>query len=182
MDKDYSSATRRRTKRIIQDAFLKLLEEMSFEQITVKMLCDNADINRATFYRYYPDLYALNDELAENLFLQLFTNLEERSTLLGENEQESILQYVHEALTIIEENRHLCYILLNNPTGAFILRLQDAYHLEQEADIMINYMVGGITSAVRAWLISGCEAKKDILAEMLDHSFMAAYGILKKLR
>lgn len=52
----------RRTKytlKTIKETFLDLLQENNINKITVKEICDNADINRATFYRYYTDIYDL---------------------------------------------------------------------------------------------------------------------------
>ena len=53
------------TKRIIKDTFLELLQEKDITKVTVIELCNKADINRATFYRYYLDIYDLLDKLEE---------------------------------------------------------------------------------------------------------------------
>lgn len=47
------------TKKVIKEALLNLLKENPLEKITVKETCAHADINRATFYRYYIDAYNL---------------------------------------------------------------------------------------------------------------------------
>ena len=192
MAADGNSAARRRTKRIIRDSFLRLLEKKPFEQITVRDLCEEADVNRATFYRYYPDLYALNDELADDLFQKMFTDLAEKSARFGKSRETSVKDRFLEALTIIEENKRLCLILLGNPAGSFTLRLRSAfekaiylhddYRLMQETDLMMSYMIGGVISAVHAWLVSGCAVNKDTFADMLDRSFMDAYSILSRFQ
>ena len=83
------SAVRRRTKKLIQDSFIGLLEDKPLQKITVRDLCSAADINRATFYRYYVDLNELNDELADNLFQKLFCNLADRSVARGSADKEA---------------------------------------------------------------------------------------------
>ncbi len=45
------------TKMAIQDAFIKLLDKKPLNKITVKEVCEIAEINRATFYKYYKDHY-----------------------------------------------------------------------------------------------------------------------------
>ena len=41
----------RKTKEILTHIFIDLLKKHPIEKITVKELCDLADINRSTFYR-----------------------------------------------------------------------------------------------------------------------------------
>ena len=61
------------TKNIIKTTFLKKLEEKDINKITVSEICKDADVNRATFYRYYLDVYDLLDnietEFVDNLRL-----------------------------------------------------------------------------------------------------------------
>ncbi len=46
-----------KTYRALNETFLALLEEKSFENITVEELCSRAMIRRATFYRHFADKY-----------------------------------------------------------------------------------------------------------------------------
>ena len=41
----------------LQNAFVALLEEERFEELTVNQLCDKAMIRRATFYKHFADKY-----------------------------------------------------------------------------------------------------------------------------
>ena len=41
----------------LQNAFVSLLEEKRFEELTVNELCDRAMIRRATFYKHFADKY-----------------------------------------------------------------------------------------------------------------------------
>ena len=40
------------TKTAIRRTFFELLEEKDFEKISVREICQRADINRSTFYRH----------------------------------------------------------------------------------------------------------------------------------
>ena len=84
MSVDLQNATKRRTNHIIQQSFIEMLQQAPLEQITVKDLCEKADINRATFYRYYPDLYALKEALSNELFDLMFTKVVQKSTIEGD--------------------------------------------------------------------------------------------------
>ena len=45
----------RYTKMVLKNSFVQLLNEKSFDKITVKELCERADVNRGTFYVHYKD-------------------------------------------------------------------------------------------------------------------------------
>ena len=60
-----------RTKRAIRQAFLHLLTEIPFEDITVSALSDQAGINRKTFYLHYPSTRELYDEIRREEFLRI---------------------------------------------------------------------------------------------------------------
>ncbi len=52
-----------KTHQSIKDAFLKLRDKCTPEKMKVKDICDIANINKTTFYKYYPDSLALADEI-----------------------------------------------------------------------------------------------------------------------
>lgn len=54
---------KRRTKKAITDAFVKLVNERGFVNVTVKEIAEEAMINRQTFYNYYEDKYDLTNQL-----------------------------------------------------------------------------------------------------------------------
>mgnify|MGYP000009493868 CR=1 FL=1 len=57
----------RRTRAAIQSAFLKLIFEKDLNRITIKELCERADINKSTFYLHYQDIYDLEARFREEL-------------------------------------------------------------------------------------------------------------------
>lgn len=58
----------RRTKKAIETAFLALVSEQGFSQVTVQDITERAEINRATFYIHYRD----KDDLFRNLVSENF--------------------------------------------------------------------------------------------------------------
>ena len=61
----------RYTRMVIEENFLKLLEEKPVYKITVTELCRRCQINRATFYKHYLDVPDLLEKLEERLFEQI---------------------------------------------------------------------------------------------------------------
>lgn len=58
----------KRTRKLLQDAFMELLAEKSFHAISVQNIAERATLNRATFYAHFEDKYALMDYMVGNLF------------------------------------------------------------------------------------------------------------------
>src|SRR5215216_7166576 len=60
-----------RTRKLLLDAFLSLMAEKSFDDITVQDIAARATVNRATFYAHFVDKYALVDEMIREGFMQI---------------------------------------------------------------------------------------------------------------
>lgn len=56
-----------KTERAIKNAFMLLRSKKELEKITVKELCQEACINKSTFYAHYRDVYELSDLLCEEV-------------------------------------------------------------------------------------------------------------------
>lgn len=69
-----------KTRKSIYTAFLQLLNQKSFETITVQEIIDLADVGRSTFYSHYESKELLLDELCRYLFHHLFEREENIST------------------------------------------------------------------------------------------------------
>lgn len=54
------------TKNLIKKEFMKLLEEKSFNSITISMIANRCEINRNTFYYHYDHIYSLVKEILED--------------------------------------------------------------------------------------------------------------------
>lgn len=73
-----SDARVRYTKMVIVQNFIRLLKEKSLNKITVKEICDLAELNRATFYKHYLDVYDLLDKIELQFLDELMTVLRSR--------------------------------------------------------------------------------------------------------
>lgn len=60
-----------KTERAIKNAFTLLRAKKELEKITVKELCQEACINKSTFYAHYRDIYELSDVLCEEVVTQV---------------------------------------------------------------------------------------------------------------
>lgn len=146
-----------RTRRLISEAFLNLMREKHYAQITVQDIIDRADVGRSTFYAHYQDKEdLLGSEFAEVLHalqhsmsvknadalptVGLFEHMKEfqfilRAFVFGEN-ADPLFRKVHLALTAAFEK----YLTARQPQSSIPI------------PIVANYLTGAYLSLVRWWL------------------------------
>jgi AcrR family transcriptional regulator len=56
-----------RTRQLLKDALVQLLQEMDIEKITINRLAEEATINRVTFYLHYRDIPDMVDKIAAEM-------------------------------------------------------------------------------------------------------------------
>lgn len=104
------------TKKIIKDTFLDLLAIKDIKKISVSEICSKADINRATFYRYYLDVFDLLDSIKKEFEIEL------KNAYAPENENENtVLNFSKAMLTVFLENKELVKILFTSNNGLYFL-------------------------------------------------------------
>lgn len=112
------------TKKVIKETLLELLQQKDISNITVKEICEIADINRGTFYRYYLDVY----DLLKNIE-QEFINQIKDSPSIERMQEHSVYSFSKGILTIFENNKELVRILFNTDRNIYFLNevLEVAY-------------------------------------------------------
>ena len=74
-----------KTIKNIRNAFIELRSKKPLEKITVKELSELAQVNKATFYRHYEDIYALSDELENEMIKSCIDILPSADSLFQES-------------------------------------------------------------------------------------------------
>jgi AcrR family transcriptional regulator len=67
----------RRTKILLREALIDLIEEQGFDAITIGALTERAMVSRAAFYRNYQDKYDLVEQIFEEALSTLFEAINE---------------------------------------------------------------------------------------------------------
>ena len=83
----------RYTQMVIKNSFIQLLKEKPLAKVTVKEICSLAEINRATFYKYYCDPYDLLDKLEQEFLAELQDSI-----------QGSVQENIKDTITLIMVN------------------------------------------------------------------------------
>lgn len=89
---------RERTKEKLATALISAMEEKALDKITVKELIEKAEVNRKTFYYYFPDIYGLLEWVISRESSKLITEIQ------NNRDYENAL---NDVLDSIEKHRHL---------------------------------------------------------------------------
>ncbi|WP_395319609.1 TetR/AcrR family transcriptional regulator [Fructilactobacillus frigidiflavus] len=61
-----------KTRMAIESSFKKLIQTTDLDHLTIKMICDEANIGRKTFYLHFTDKYELMDQFLNQYLAELF--------------------------------------------------------------------------------------------------------------
>lgn len=72
-----------KTRRLIRDAFISLVNERGFKSITVNDISDRAMINRSTFYLHYTDKFDLLQKLVSEAIQNILCLIEPQAHIVN---------------------------------------------------------------------------------------------------
>lgn len=100
------------TKMLLNDSFLKLLKNKPLARVTVKDICEDADLNRSTYYRYYTDPYDQMTKLETNIIEEMisYVNISESS----KNNYDALYSIIKQMLDYILSKKETFRVLLSN--------------------------------------------------------------------
>lgn len=133
---------------MIRHAFLELRKKQKIDYIKVMKLCEVANVNKSTFYRYYSDVYALEEELENELIDTFVKDINSIQTIYGN--PELFFNAFDKALNG-EKNIELKEILFRENYSKMLSKLEEALknayledeHFDFEEYLRISFILGG---------------------------------------
>jgi len=145
-----------KTRSAIKEAFLRLLERKSINNITVAEISELADIGRGTFYLHYRDIYDLYENIENEVFGQLGSFYD--ASFPSENHPVSLLAYIEQSTEYIYENKKIFALLINRANNTLTLqKLKELFKskIVHIISIMSEGKVSEYDTVVTAFVISG---------------------------
>lgn len=178
------------TKMVLKESFIKLLEQKDISQITIKEICQVADINRATFYSHYDDQYDLLRKIED----ELLNNINEHILVFGQkNNDKNAILLAEKTFEYIKENAKLCKLLLSE-RGDFsfqkkimilvydiiISELTDnAKITKEDAEYVYSFTITGCVGLLQKWLDDDLKKSPYFMAEMVINLTVGMISLLK---
>lgn len=174
----------------MDEALITLLEKKDLAYITVKEICQQANVNRSTFYLHYETIADLVNETVDMVnerFLSYFPQYKETfPQRIHECEpkdlifitQEYLLPYLH----FIQDNKTIYRAALRNPQGMQVhaqyskLKKQILGPILQRFSVpsahqpyYMAYYIEGIFAIIKEWLYQNCTEEVETIAAIIEN-------------
>ena len=170
MDKRIEQSQKR-----IKETFIGLLENKDISKITVSEICKGAEVNRATFYKYYEDQY----DLLEKIQTEYINKLKDIPPAAGKK----IHLFVTEILDIIYDNRREVE-LFSKVSGIYFLNpfVETCYNIcydlwkkrnpkltDDEISRAVVFLFNGSLGVIAWWVARGFKDDKESVALAIEN-------------
>ncbi len=146
------------TRRMLKDALTEMLRETDIYHVSIRELCQRADINRTTFYKYYGSQFDLLSDMENDMLTFL-------SQTITEHEAEPV-KIIETACVYMENHLEFGRLIINNnvdpifPQKLFSLAAVRAAALNKYAgkmdeammEYLYNYITYGAYRIICVWL------------------------------
>ncbi|BAB04438.1 TetR-like C-terminal domain-containing protein [Halalkalibacterium halodurans] len=165
------------TRMLLKESLMKLMQEKPLSNITIKEICDLADINRSTFYSHYTDLYDLLYQIED----EIIKDLSEALSSYNYTKDEEALQMTENLLVYIANNRESCQTLFSeygDPSFQKKVMMLAHDHVIKTplvgkhtkpdiSEYVSLYIVNGSIHIVQSWLKNGLKQSPKEMAELI---------------
>ena len=182
----------------MDEALITLLEKKDFEYITIKEICDTAEVNRSTFYLHYENTSDLLKETTRYIIdkhLAYYEIDQKRISLQFETcKREQLLfitdEYLEPYLTFIKDNQRLFKVsikrfnsfTMNEVYGRMFEHIfnpiLERFHVpENERSYMMKFYLTGVYAIVMEWLDKNCSDDMKTVTRVITDCVMGERNI-----
>lgn len=168
----------RYTRMVLQDSLIELMRKKPITKITIKELCEKADINRTTFYAHYSDQYDLLNKIEEEALSWVKESIADLLNKTDIHETIEVLEKICQSF--VENNRYLQVLM--SETGnidfqkeLFTIIYQECgispplivnTNLDMDEDYFV-FVVNGSVGLIRHWFKKGFGKSAREMAETI---------------
>ncbi len=166
------------TKTVLKESILKLMKEKQLSKISIKEICEGADINRTTFYAHYADQYDLLRQIEDEVVSEITNALSEFSNISDTTQTYKMIKRIFE---YVAQNGSTCEVLLSDKGDVgFLKRImmiaEQATHASRTAQGSIDaetaeylylYAINGSIGVLQQWLKTGMKKSAKEMANIV---------------
>ncbi|WP_244513548.1 TetR/AcrR family transcriptional regulator [Oceanobacillus limi] len=167
------------TRKVLRESLMDLLKEKQISSITVKELCELADINRSTFYAHYADHFDLLTQIED----ELIDDMNQYLSAYNFEKEEEAVQMVEKLLEYFATKQDECKTLLQKDgDSSFQKKVTDVAHrfimknwmevnlLDRNiSEYLSAFIVTGSIQMMKMWLYNGMDKSPKEMAELINN-------------
>ena len=162
------------TKKLLKTSLIEIMKTTPLHAITIKEICDGADVNRSTFYRHYDTQFDLYDDVISDISKDI-----ERILIEEQENNFDICNFLTKVLEYIESNRDTFLVVLSEKGylnmgetfNRIIGRFIPADKTTELGTYIVQFIAAGMTSILWTWL-NKQERRSAREVARLIHAFM----------
>lgn len=176
----------------VTKALIEMMEEMPFEDIKVKELCDRAMIRKSTFYKHFADKY----ELLAFIVKEVINDYNERirQDIPTDNPvafYNKMLDYVFE---FAKANQKLIRSAIRSDSLVLLLNIMSqqvmpdicqklkqaqacGHRMPASPKVVATFFAGGISESLRSWFTGGKKCSEEDIKKQLSDIMRALYQV-----
>ncbi|MGN0518163.1 MAG: TetR/AcrR family transcriptional regulator [Acutalibacteraceae bacterium] len=172
----------------MDNALIALLAKKDFQYITVKEICQEAGVNRSTFYLHYDTIGDLLSECVENIKTNFFKQFNDEHTKISYNIDKCPIKelifispkYLIPYLDFVKNNRAVFLATFAQPDviGAknifnqmfeqVINPVMERFNYsEKDQSYFLSYYIHGLQGIVKDWVYNGCKEDVNYIANIM---------------
>ncbi|MFB1049983.1 TetR-like C-terminal domain-containing protein [Paraliobacillus sp. JSM ZJ581] len=165
------------TRMVLRQSLMEILKQKPINSITIKEICEKADINRSTFYTHYASQYDLLHQIEE----EIIKDMNETLASYNYSKEDEGLEMTTKLLEYVVENKEMCETLLSaHGDVTFKKRIikhaleHTVHNLVQENQVdkeLTEYIslfyVSGSMQVIETWLKNGMDKTPKAMAQMI---------------
>ena len=170
-----------KTKKALYEALINLIKTKPFEELKVLDLCNEAMINRSTFYSHYNDKYDLLTDFIGTLKHELLEELAKNKNII--NTKEYYLEMIKLILNHIDMNKDVYYSMITINRNSIImdmiidttikdlnkrLEISNLDKSDIPIDIFSTFYLGAVAGVLVLWLKTKNKYSKQEILNYLD--------------
>lgn len=173
----------RMTREILKQSLIELMHDKPIHEISIKKICETADVNRSTFYHHYDSQYELFNDILNDVGNDISEIVKKHL-----NTSDVLKLSLIEIFTYIEKNQELFLVIFCENSGFSVgetltsyvehfFRVNDAVTSEI-AKYYLQFATAGMTSVIWQWLNAEERMSATELANVITHILAPSFSKL----
>ncbi len=171
------------TRMVLRESLLEILKERPIERITVKEICDMADVNRSTFYVHYGSPQELLDSIRKEMYDEIVQKKRDFT---------DVKSYMNQICEVIYEYRDLMTVLVKSGKVEQMMQIANLWKDDfirgmggiglpmEKLETAFLYVTCGAFSVIITWVLGFFEMPIEDVADEVYRLTLGALNIYSR--